>query len=125
MATFILIPGGWQGGWAYEKVANLLIARGHKAQALTLAGLGEDPAPAANLATHIDETVQAIDLSGRWRQVPRKVYVGAHGWEGSPFLDLFERLSADPEWKTFALDCGHNIARLEPEALAGILLAQV
>ena len=217
MATFILIPGGWQGGWAFEKVANLLMARGHKAQALTLAGLGEVPAPATNLAFHIDEAVQAIrefsgdlvlvgqsyggmvitgaadveptniralvyadayvpqtgesvwsltssrfreafitgamadgltcapppnldprcrphpigtflqaiDLSGRWRRVSRKTYVGAHGWEGSPFLDLYARLSVDPEWKTFALNCGHNIARLEPEALTEILLAQV
>ena len=217
MATFILIPGGWQGGWAFEKVETLLTARGHKTRALTLAGLGEAPAPAANLASHIAEAVQAIrdstgdlvlvgqsyggmvitgaadveptniralvyadayvpqngdsvwsltsarfreafiagamadgltcapppnldprcrphpigtflqaiELTGRWRQVPRKIYVGAHGWEGSPFLDLYARLSADQAWKTFALTCGHNIARLEPEALAEILLAQV
>lgn len=60
MATFILIPGGWQGGWAFEKVAPLLTARGHEVQALTLAGLGAVPAPAANLALHIGEAVQAI-----------------------------------------------------------------
>ena len=217
MATFIMVPGGWQGGWAFEKVTSLLVARGHEVQALTLAGLGEAPAPAANLASHIDEAVQAIreasgdlvlvgqsyggmvatgaadvepakiralvyadayvprtgesvwsltsprfreafiagamadgltcatpsnldprcrphpigaflqaiELSGRWRQVSRKTYVGAHGWEGSPFLDLYGRLSVDPEWQTFALKCGHNIARLEPEALTEILLAQV
>jgi pimeloyl-ACP methyl ester carboxylesterase len=217
VATFILVPGGWQGGWAYEKVANLLIARGHQLHALTLAGLGKGPAPATNLSSHIDEAVhvvrgysgdlvlvgqsyggmvitgaadieptniralvyvdayvpqtgdsvwsltssrfreafiagamvdglncapppnldprcrphpigtflQAIDLSGRWRGVSRKIYVGAHGWEGSPFLDLYGRLSTDPEWRTFSLNCGHNIARLEPEALTEILLAQV
>jgi pimeloyl-ACP methyl ester carboxylesterase len=217
MATFVLIPGGWQGGWVFEKVTDLLIARGHTAKPLTLAGLGEIPAPATNLACHIDEAVrairkisgdlvlvgqsyggmvitgaadvepahfralvyadayvpqsgesvwsltspcfreafiagamadgltcasppnldprcrphpigtflQAIDLCGRWRQVSQKIYVGAHGWEGSPFLDLYRRLSVDPEWKTFALNCGHNIARLEPEALTEILLAQV
>src|SRR6185369_6093542 len=60
MATFILIPGGWQGGWAFEKVANLLIAHGHNAQPLTLAGLGDVPAPSANLALHISEAVSAI-----------------------------------------------------------------
>lgn len=217
MATFILIAGGWQGGWAFEKVANLLVAQGHKVQALTLAGLGDVPAPATNLAAHIEEAVQAIracsgdlilvghsyagmvitgaadveptriralvyadayvpesgdsvwsltsarfreafiagaradgltcapppnldsrcrphpigtflqaiELSDRWRQVPRKTYVGARGWEGSPFLDLYARLSADPDWHTVSLNCGHNIARLEPEALAEILLAQV
>ncbi len=69
--------------------------------------------------------LQSINLSGRWREVPRKTFVGAHGWEGSPFLDLYRRLSGEPEWSTFALDCGHNVARLKPEALAEILLAQV
>jgi pimeloyl-ACP methyl ester carboxylesterase len=217
MATFILIPGGWQGGWAFEKVKDLLIAGGHKAHALTLTGLGEVPAPATNLASHIEEAVeavrnlsddlvlvgqsyggmvitgaadvdpskiralvyadayvpetgdsvwsltnsrfrgafisgamvdgltcapppnldarcrphpigtflQAIHLSGRWRQVSQKIYIGAHGWEGSPFLEIYQRLSVDPDWKTIAFNCGHNIARLEPEALTEILLAQI
>ena len=217
MATFILIPGGWQGGWAFEKVANLLTAHGHKAEPLTLAGLGDAPAPSANLDLHIREAVQAINahqdeiilvghsyggmivsgaadaepaniralvysdayvpesgdsvwsltsarfreafiagatadglncappsnldprcrphpmgtflqainLSGRWRDVPQKIFVGAHGWEGSPFLELYQRLKADPAWTTFSFDCGHNIPRLKPDALAEILLAQV
>ncbi|CAD5264558.1 Alpha/beta hydrolase family protein [Bosea sp. 62] len=217
MATFILIAGGWQGGWVYEKVADLLAARGHKALPITLSGLGDRPAPAANLDTHIKELVdvvraerdevvlvgqsyggmvvsgaadaapsriralvyvdayvpddgdslwslttprfrdvfiegakadglscappahldarcrphpigtflQAIKLSGRWREVPRKTYIGAFGWEGSPFRDLHERLSGDPEWSTFVFDCGHNVARLNPEALVEVLLAQV
>jgi pimeloyl-ACP methyl ester carboxylesterase len=217
VATFILIPGGWQGGWVFDKVTNLLLAHGHNAQPLTLAGLGDVPAPSANLALHISEAVrairahkdqvvlvghsyggmvvsgaadvepagiraliysdayvpesgdsvwsltsshfrdtfiagvsadgitcapppnldarcrpqpigtflQAIHLVGRWRTVSRKTFVGAHGWEGSPFLDLYHRLSADPEWTTFAFDCGHNIPRLKPEALVEVLLAQV
>jgi pimeloyl-ACP methyl ester carboxylesterase len=217
MATFVLITGGWQGGWAFEKVATLLIAHGHDAQPLTLAGLGDVPAPSANLALHISEAVsavrahhdevilvghsyggmvvsgaadaepakiralvycdayvpesgdsvwsltsshfrdmfiagaaadgltcapppnldprcrphpmgaflQAIDLSGRWRTVSRKTFVGAHGWEASPFLDLYRRLHADPEWTTIAFGCGHNIPRLKPEALVEILLTQV
>jgi pimeloyl-ACP methyl ester carboxylesterase len=216
MATFILIPGGWQGGWAFDKVATLLTAQGHKAHPITLSGLGDVPAPTANLETHISEAIsavrahdddlvvvghsyggmvvsgaadaepsriralvyvdayvpetgdsvwslttarfrdafaagaradglncmpmsgmdqrcrphpigtflQSIDLGGRWREIPRKAFVGAHGWEGSPFRNLYQRLSEDPEWMTFALDCGHNVARLQPEALTEILLAQ-
>ncbi|MFW7355010.1 MAG: alpha/beta fold hydrolase [Brucella sp.] len=68
--------------------------------------------------------LQSITLTGRWREVPRKIFVGADGWEGSPFLDLYRRLDNATDWSTFSLDCGHNIARLEPEALAQILLAQ-
>ena len=217
MATFILIAGGWQGGWVYQQVAEILTAHGHTALPITLSGLGDAPAPMANLETHIGEVVsaaklhqgdvvlvgqsyggmvvsgaadaapsqiralvyvdayvpdsgdsvwslttprfrdmfvagakadglncappptldpryrpkpmgtllQSINLSGRWREVPRKTFVGAHGWEGSPFLELYQRLSGEPEWSTFAFDCGHNVARLKPEALAEILLAQV
>jgi pimeloyl-ACP methyl ester carboxylesterase len=217
MATFILIPGGWQGGWVYQKVADRLEAHGHKAVPMTLSGLGDVPAPTVNLEGHIGEVVdavkshgkdlvivgqsyggmvvsgvadaapskfralvyvdayvpdsgdsvwslttprfrdlfiagasaegltcapppnldprcrphpigsflQAIQLSGRWLDVPRKTFIGAVGWEGSPFLELYQRLSSDPGWSTFAFDCGHNVARLQPEALTEILLAQV
>lgn len=217
MATFILIPGGWQGGWIYQEVADLLAGHGHKALPITLSGLGDAPAPAANLEAHISEVVrvvksqlddvvivgqsyggmvvsgaadaepsriralvyvdayvpesgdsvwslttprfremfvegakadglsclpppsldprcrphpmgtflQSINLGGRWRDVRRKTFIGAHGWQGSPFLDLYRCLSEDPEWSTISLDCGHNVARLKPEALTEILLAQV
>lgn len=66
--------------------------------------------------------LQTIALSGRWRDVPRKVFVGAHGWDSSPFRTLYERLTVDDAWKTFAFDCGHNIPRLKPEAFVEILL---
>lgn len=60
MATFILIPGGWQGGWVYQQVAEILAAHGHKALPITLSGLGDAPAPMANLETHIGEVVSAV-----------------------------------------------------------------
>lgn len=217
MASFILIPGGWQGGWVYQKVGEILTAQGHEALPMTLSGLGDTPAPMANLDSHIGEVVrvvesqrdevvmvgqsyggmivsgvadavpshiralvyvdayvpesgdsvwslttprfrdlfvagakgdgvncappanldprcrphpmgtflQSITLIGRWREVPRKVFIGAFGWEGSPFRELYRRLSGEPAWSTFAFDCGHNVARLQPEALSEILLAQV
>ncbi|MET3898152.1 pimeloyl-ACP methyl ester carboxylesterase [Devosia sp. UYZn731] len=217
MATYILVPGGWQGGWAFDKVAKILTDNGHQALQLTLSGLGDTPAPKANLDLHIGELVdavkasaddpvvvghsyggmvlsgaadtlpssikalvyvdayvptngdsvwslttprfrdafiagtradglnclpsptmdvrcrphpigtflQAIALSGRWRDVPQKTFIGAHGWEGSPFLDLYENLIADAAWSTYSLDCGHNIARERPEALCDILMAQL
>ncbi|MBB4096052.1 alpha/beta hydrolase [Ochrobactrum pecoris] len=217
MATFILIAGGWQGEWVYRNVADILTTHGHNVVPVTLSGLGDVPAPTANLGIHIREVadlvqaqgddlvlvgqsyggmivsgvadvdpsrilalvyvdayvpssgdsvwslttprfrdmfvtgvkadglncsppsnldprcrphpigtfLQSITLTGRWREVPRKTFVGAHGWEGSPFLDLYRRLSQEPEWSTFSLNCGHNVARLEPEALTQILLAQV
>jgi hypothetical protein len=66
--------------------------------------------------------LQAIALTGRWRSVPKKAFIAAFGWEGSPFVELYERLRLDPEWITHRLDCAHDIPRLAPEALADILL---
>jgi len=215
MARFILVPGGWHGGWAFEAVGNALSSEGHEVQALTLPGLGDERADGANLDRHIDAVVQAvrgrdtpavlvghsyggmvitgaadqahsrvqamvyadayvpedgeslwslttlnyrerfiagaaadgltcapsphldgrcrphpiatflqaIRLTGAWRSVRSKTFIAAGGWEGSPFIGLYERLRADPEWATHRLDCAHDIPRLAPEALTRILLA--
>jgi len=214
MAEFILVPGGWYGGWVYEAVERLLLERSHTVHSLTLTGLREQSVPTANLSTHVAEIVdlleragepvilcghsyggmvitgaadampekvkalvfldayvprsgdstwslttprfremflsgaapngyecvpppgldprcrphpigaflQAARLTGAWETVARKVYVGARGWDGSPFLELFRRLDQDPDWTTISLDCGHSIPRLEPGRAAEILL---
>jgi pimeloyl-ACP methyl ester carboxylesterase len=214
MARFVLVPGGWHGAWAFDAVSNALSREGHDVQALTLPGLGDEPAKEANLERHIDDVVQAIrgrdtpavlvghsyggmvitgaadkesshvkaivyadayvpdsgasvwslttpryrellisgaaadgltcappahldrrcrphpiasflqaiKLTGNWRNVRSKAFIAAFGWEGSPFVELYERLRLDPEWTTHRLDCAHDIPRLAPEALTRILL---
>jgi pimeloyl-ACP methyl ester carboxylesterase len=215
VAEFVLIPGGWHGGWVFEGVERRLLESGHIVRSVTLSGLGEHAAPTANLSTHVAETIgllevsdqsvvlcghsyggmvitgaadavpekvralvyldaylpadgdstwslttprfrelflagvaengyacappvgldprcrphpigaflQAVRLTGAWKRVARKIYVGAYGWEGSPFLDLFKRLQRDPEWTTLSLDCGHSIPRLAPGRAVEVLLA--
>ena len=217
MARFVLVPGGWHGGWAFDAVSHALANKGHEVQALTLSGLGDEPANGTNLEHHINEVVQAvrghdtpailvghsyggmaitgaadgapsrvkamvyvdayvpdngasvwslttpnyrerfitgaaadglacapaahldrrcrphpmatflqaIQLTGDWRKVRGKAYIAAFGWEGSPFIALYERLLLDPEWATHRLDCAHDVPRLAPEALAKILLKYV
>ena len=49
MATFILVHGGAHGGWCWEKLVPVLEARGHRALAPDLAGMGEDRTPAAEV----------------------------------------------------------------------------
>ena len=214
MTRFVLVPGGWHGGWAFDAVSQALASEGHEVQALTLSGLGDEPANGANLERHIDDVVQAvrahetpavlvghsyggmaitgaadeeparvkalvyadayvpddgasvwalttrnyrdrfiagaaadgltcaapahldkrcrphpmatflqaIKLTGSWRQVRSKAFIAACGWDGSPFVDLYERLQRDPKWTTHRLDCAHDIPRLAPEALTKILL---
>ncbi|UFZ04560.1 alpha/beta hydrolase [Bradyrhizobium ontarionense] len=64
MATFVLIPGGWRGGWWYAPLAERLRQAGHAAYAVTLSGLDDTPAPAApiNLETHIADVLELLSV---------------------------------------------------------------
>src|SRR6266542_5784033 len=60
MATFVLVHGGWQGGWCWHKVVPLLEHAGHEVYAPTLNGLAErasELSPEVGLDTHIQEIV--------------------------------------------------------------------
>lgn len=41
MSTYVLVPGGFLGGWAWQRVARRLRAQGHEVYAITLTGLGD------------------------------------------------------------------------------------
>ena len=41
MTRFVLVPGAWLGGWAWQKVTPLLEQKGHEVHAVTLTGMGE------------------------------------------------------------------------------------
>jgi pimeloyl-ACP methyl ester carboxylesterase len=63
MATYVLVPGGWHGGWAYDAVAPPLREAGHDVRALTLSGLDGIAAHGVNLERHIADTVAAIEAA--------------------------------------------------------------
>lgn len=65
MATFVLIPGGWHGGWYFQSFAEALRARGHRAYTVTLTGLGERRhllRADVNLDTHVQDVVQLLEM---------------------------------------------------------------
>jgi pimeloyl-ACP methyl ester carboxylesterase len=67
MSLFVLVHGGWGGGWQWRSVANRLRAYGHEVYAPTLSGLGdrsgaaEDPAN-LGLSRHIDDVVKLFEF---------------------------------------------------------------
>lgn len=63
MARFVLVPGGWHGGWAFDAVSKVLSSEGHEVQALTLSGMADEISTGVNLDRHIDEAVRAIRRS--------------------------------------------------------------
>ena len=60
MATFVLVHGGWFGGWCWQKVIPFLEAAGHEVHAPTLTGLAErasELSPEVGLETHIQDII--------------------------------------------------------------------
>ena len=55
MTNFILVPGMWLGGWAWDAVAAPLRAAGHDVTALTL-----DLSAGTTLDTHIEQVTSAV-----------------------------------------------------------------
>jgi len=76
VATFVLIHGGFQGGWIWQQVATRLRQDGHLVYAPTLDGCGER---AAQLRPGITTETQAEEVSGfLWSEDLRDVVlVGA------------------------------------------------
>jgi pimeloyl-ACP methyl ester carboxylesterase len=65
--TFVLVHGGWCGGWIWRYVAPALRERGHVATTPTLTGLGErrhSGNRTATLSTHIEDIVAHIEMDG-------------------------------------------------------------
>jgi pimeloyl-ACP methyl ester carboxylesterase len=81
MATFVLVHGAWAGGWAWMRVMDRLVSKGHRVFAPTLSGLGERShlaGSAINLTTHINDVVNEI----LWKDLDDLVLVG-HSYGGA------------------------------------------
>lgn len=62
--AFVFVPGTWHGGWVWRPVVDQLIARGHRAFAVTPTGVGERHhlmSPEVGLDTHIQDVVNCIE----------------------------------------------------------------
>ena len=63
MSTFVLIHGGWHGGWCWHKVAANLEKQGHTVIAPDLPSHGKDKTPTASvsLQTYVDSVCSILD----------------------------------------------------------------
>jgi pimeloyl-ACP methyl ester carboxylesterase len=65
MATYVLVGGGWLGGWCWQPIARRLREEGHDAYPVTLTGLGERvhlARPEVDLKTHIADVVNLVEF---------------------------------------------------------------
>jgi pimeloyl-ACP methyl ester carboxylesterase len=90
MATYVLVHGGWQGGWSYKRVARLLRNSGHEVYTPTLTGLGERSHLAQtqiNLDTHIADVANTI----LWEELSDVILVG-HSYGGMVITGVTDQL---------------------------------
>ena len=67
MATFVLVHGGWGGGWEWTPVANALRKRGHEVFTPTLTGLGDREhirASEVTLSDHVADVEAVFAFEG-------------------------------------------------------------
>ncbi|MGW6282583.1 alpha/beta fold hydrolase [Kribbella sp. NPDC055071] len=88
---FVMVPGGWQGGWVFDAVAAELRDAGHEVEAVTLAGLEQDGRPdpdrPPNLDTHIDQVAELVD-----RNDETPLALCGHSYAGLVIAGVADRL---------------------------------
>ncbi|MCA9880453.1 MAG: alpha/beta fold hydrolase, partial [Thermomicrobiales bacterium] len=123
MATYVLVPGAWLGGWAWRDVAETLRDEGHEVYSVTLTGLGERvhlARPEVDLETHITDVVNTIlanDLDD--------VILAGHSYAGIVVTGVADRVPERVQRVVFVdsapLPDGVAMSDLfPPEALAGL-----
>jgi pimeloyl-ACP methyl ester carboxylesterase len=91
MATFVLVHGGWGGGWEWTAVATRLRRRGHDVFTPTLTGMGERAhlaEPGVGVSTHVEDIVAVLEMEDL-----RNVVLCAHSYGGVPVTVAAERVT--------------------------------
>jgi len=92
VTAFVLVHGAWHGGWCWSRVVERLWARGHRAYAPTLTGLGERAhlfSGDITLTTHIDDVANLL----RYEDLHDVVLCG-HSYGGCVIAGVIEREAA-------------------------------
>jgi pimeloyl-ACP methyl ester carboxylesterase len=90
MTTYVLVGGGWLGGWCWQSVARQLRNQGHDAYPVTLTGLGERvhlASPEVDLETHITDVVNLIEFEDL-----REVVLVGHSYAGLVITGVADRV---------------------------------
>lgn len=90
MATYVLVQGGFVGGWYWKRLAPHLRAAGHEVFTSTLTGLGERShllGPDIGLDTHVRDVLNVFEYEG----VREAVLVG-HSYGGMVIAGVADRV---------------------------------
>ena len=90
MATFVLVHGGWVGGWSWQRVAPRLRSVGHEVFTPTLTGLGERAHLLnrdVSLDTHVEDIVNVLEFEDL-----HDVILVGHSYGGMVVTGVAERV---------------------------------
>jgi pimeloyl-ACP methyl ester carboxylesterase len=123
MATFVIVHGGWGGGWEWTPVARKLRDRGHEVFTPTLTGLGEREhirPSEVTLSDHMEDieaTILFEDLS--------EVILCGHSYGGMVVTGVADRIPdrirALVHLDAFAPNDGESLRDLVPEFVDALL----
>jgi len=63
---------------------------------------------------------EKLTVTGAYQKIPRKTYIRAMKFPG--FASTLEKIQGDSSWKTYVIDCGHDVMLDKPDELTNILL---
>jgi pimeloyl-ACP methyl ester carboxylesterase len=89
VAAFVVVHGGWAGGWQWRQVATLLEAAGHMAFCPTLTGCGERvhlAHPQIDLDLHTQDIVNVLEYEDL-----HEVTLVGHSYGGMVITNVAER----------------------------------
>jgi pimeloyl-ACP methyl ester carboxylesterase len=122
MAAFVLVHGGWHGGWCWKKVAPLLRAAGHDVHTPTLTGLGERAhlaRPDIDLDTHLTDIANLL----AYEELADVVLVG-HSYAGIVIAGVAARVAHLVYLDAFVPGDGQALLDLIPSDAAARLAEQ-
>jgi pimeloyl-ACP methyl ester carboxylesterase len=90
VATFVLVPGAWLGGWAWKRVIPLLEEQGHDTRAITLTGMGER-VHLASEEVGIETAVQDVLNVIKYEGLDDLILVG-HSFAGKVIATVADRV---------------------------------
>ncbi|HXQ93353.1 MAG TPA: alpha/beta hydrolase family protein, partial [Nitrososphaerales archaeon] len=89
MATFVLVPGAWLGGWVWKKITPTLEQKGHSVYPITLTGMGER-VHLASKDLGVETTIQDVLNVVKYNDLDDFVLVG-HSFAGKVVAAVADR----------------------------------
>ena len=92
MTTFVMIHGGWGGGWCWNRLTPLLRRAGHEVYSPSLTGLGDRAhlaGPHIDLDTHVNDVLGVLDAE----ELEDVVLVG-HSYAGMVITGAADRAAS-------------------------------